>query len=83
MAAEFRPDIVLLDSGLRGLDGYEIARRLRAVKTDRPLRIVAITGWCHETARAKSLEAGFDVHVVKPVDANLLTRVLSGSATLH
>lgn len=76
MAVDFRPDIVLLDIGMPGLDGYEVARRLRALRKDPPLRIVAVTGWGQETDRQKSQEAGFDVHLVKPVDANELARVL-------
>jgi CheY-like chemotaxis protein len=84
-AAEFRPEVVLLDIGMPGLDGYEVARRLRALKSERPLRIVAITGWGQEADRTRSREAGFDVHLVKPVDPNLLTSVIasSNSATLH
>jgi PAS domain S-box-containing protein len=85
MAVEFRPDIVLLDIGMPGLDGYEVARRLRVLKRERPLRIVAITGWGQEADRTKSREAGFDVHLVKPVDPNTLTSVLANNngATLH
>jgi len=85
MAVEFRPDIVLLDIGMPGLDGYEVARRLRVLKRERPLRIVAITGWGQEADRARSREAGFDLHLVKPVDPNTLTNVLASSngATLH
>jgi PAS domain S-box-containing protein len=85
MAVDFRPDIVLLDIGMPGLDGYEVARRMRALRRDLPLRIVAVTGWGQETDRQKSQEAGFDVHLVKPVDANELARVLGErtGATLH
>ena len=85
MAAEFRPDTVLLDIGMPGLDGYEVARRLRALKRERPLRIVAITGWGQEADRIRSREAGFDVHLVKPVDPSLLTSVLGSNNghTLH
>jgi PAS domain S-box-containing protein len=84
MAVEFRPDIVLLDIGMPGLDGYEVARRLRALKRERPLRIVAITGWGQDDARARSREAGFDLHLVKPVDPGMLTSVLGNNgATLH
>jgi PAS domain S-box-containing protein len=85
MAVEFRPEVVLLDIGMPGLDGYEVARRLRVLKRERPLRIVAITGWGQEADRTKSREAGFDVHLVKPVDPNTLTSVLANNngATLH
>jgi PAS domain S-box-containing protein len=84
VAAEFRPDIVLLDIGMPGLDGYEVARRLRAMK-DRPARIVAVTGWGQPADKQRSREAGFDRHLVKPVEANELARVIDerNGATLH
>jgi PAS domain S-box-containing protein len=84
-AVEFRPDIVMLDIGMPGLDGYEVARRLQSLKKERPFRIVAVTGWDQETDRAKSREAGFDLHLVKPVDLDELARALTGrnGATLH
>jgi PAS domain S-box-containing protein len=85
MAAKFRPDIVLLDIAMPGIDGYEVARQLRAVKKGSPLRIVAVTGFGQETDRQKSLEAGFDMHLVKPVELNDLTQALDARsiATLH
>jgi PAS domain S-box-containing protein len=85
IAVEFRPDVVLLDIGMPGINGYEVARRLRSMERDRPFKIVAITGWGQEGDREKSREAGFDLHLVKPVDLSELTRILqekSGS-TLH
>jgi PAS domain S-box-containing protein len=85
MAAEFRPDIVLLDIGMPGLDGYEVARQLRQLRQGGELRIVAITGWGQESDRQKSQEAGFDLHLVKPVDYSGLARILEErtGATLH
>jgi CheY-like chemotaxis protein len=83
LALEFRPDVVLLDIGMPGLNGYDVARRLRALKHERPLRIIAITGWDQEAERSKALEAGFDVHLVKPVDPNLLTRVIEANGNGH
>jgi CheY-like chemotaxis protein/anti-sigma regulatory factor (Ser/Thr protein kinase) len=84
-AEEFRPDVVLLDIGMPGMDGYEVARRLRATKRGRRLRIIAVTGWGQEADRRKAREAGFDVHLVKPVEPTDLARVLDekGGATLH
>jgi PAS domain S-box-containing protein len=83
-AAEFHPDVVLLDIGMPDLDGYEVARRLRAMK-DAPRRIVAVTGWGQPADRQRSQEAGFDRHLVKPVEANELVRILDerNGATLH
>ena len=85
LAKEFRPDVVLLDIGMPGLDGYEVARRLRATKKGAALRIIAVTGWGQEADRRRSKEAGFDLHLVKPVEANELVRILDekGGATLH
>ena len=85
MAAAFRPDVVLLDIGMPGLDGYEVARRLREMSRDRALRIIAVTGWGQEADRKRSRDAGFDVHLVKPVDPALLTSVIASTngATLH
>jgi CheY-like chemotaxis protein len=84
IAEEFHPDIVLLDIGMPGIDGYEVARRLRTLKS-RPMRIVAVTGWGQEADRERSREAGFDLHLVKPVDAHELARALNdrNGATLH
>jgi PAS domain S-box-containing protein len=85
LAKEFRPDVVLLDIGMPGLDGYEVARRLRAMKKGGALRIIAVTGWGQEADRQKSEEAGFDLHLVKPVEPSDLVRILDekGGATLH
>ena len=84
-AAEFRPDVVLLDLGMPGLDGYEVARRLNALKKERRFRIVAVTGWGQESDRERSREAGFDLHLVKPLDAGVLQRALEekNGTTLH
>jgi PAS domain S-box-containing protein len=79
----FKPNVVLLDIGLPGIDGYEVARRLRAMKPHQAIRIVAVTGWGQEADKQKSRAAGIDVHLVKPVDAAELRSALAGSATLH
>jgi PAS domain S-box-containing protein len=85
LARPFRPDVVLLDIGMPGLDGYEVARRLRAMKKGTALRIIAVTGWGQEADRQRSSEAGFDLHLVKPVEPSALVRALDekGGATLH
>lgn len=79
-AAEFEPEVVLLDIGLPGMDGYEVARRLRAQKRDgapSPM-LVAISGYGQEQDRQKSLAAGFQHHLTKPVDLEDLQRCLRG-----
>jgi signal transduction histidine kinase len=68
MAKDFRPDIVLLDIGLPGMDGYEIAGRLRAMPQTRAVRMIAVSGYGQDKDRERSREAGFDRHMVKPVD---------------
>jgi len=82
-APEFRPDIMLLDIGMPGIDGYEVARRLRAA--GHKFRIIAVTGWGQEADRQKAQEAGFDVHLVKPVELGVLAKALEerNGATLH
>jgi len=85
IAREFRPEVILLDIGMPGMDGYEVARRLRGMNHGLTFRIVAVTGWGQEADRARAKEAGFDVHLVKPVDVAVLAKVLDdrNGATLH
>jgi signal transduction histidine kinase/FixJ family two-component response regulator len=74
--ASFGPDAILLDLGLPGLDGYEVARRIRAEADGERYLIVAVTGYGEERDRQRSEEAGFDAHLVKPVDADQLLAIL-------
>ncbi len=67
-AETFHPDVVLLDIGLPGMDGYEVARSLRQNQAHRSTLIVAVTGYGQEDDLRKSKEAGFDHHLVKPLD---------------
>ena len=76
-AESFRPDVILLDIGLPGMDGYEIARQIRAHPALRATRLIAVTGYGQNADRARSLEAGFDHHLTKPVDADKLHQLLS------
>ncbi|HEY5897231.1 MAG TPA: PAS domain S-box protein [Burkholderiales bacterium] len=82
---QFQPDIVLLDIGLPGMDGYEVARRLAPFKNARKVKIVAVTGWGQDPDRQRSREAGIDVHLVKPVEPEVLAQVVEerNGATLH
>jgi CheY-like chemotaxis protein len=77
MAAQFAPDVVLLDIGMPGMDGYEVARRMRAMAQLTDALIVAQTGWGQEEDRRRSREAGFDHHFVKPVDPAALEDLLA------
>jgi CheY-like chemotaxis protein len=73
------PDVVLVDVGLPGLDGYEVARRIRAERNGQAVRLVAITGYGQPEDRSRALEAGFDVHLTKPVSPEQLAEVLAES----
>ena len=78
-ATALEPDLILLDIGLPGINGYEAARRIReghAGKARRPV-LFAVTGWGQKEDRRRSHEAGFDDHLVKPVDAVALGRKLA------
>ena len=77
MAAELRPEVVFLDLGMPGMDGYEVARRLRGDASLRSVLLVALTGWGQEDDRRRSAAAGFDLHVVKPVEPGALASVLA------
>jgi DNA-binding response OmpR family regulator len=72
LAETFRPQIALLDIGLPGMTGHELARQLRARPWGASMRLIAVTGWGQESDRLKSTEAGFDEHLTKPVDPDQL-----------
>jgi PAS domain S-box-containing protein len=78
VAGEFRPEVVLLDLGLPQMDGFEVARRLRGQAEMRATLLVALTGYGQEEDRRKSREAGFDWHMVKPLDRDALMKLLAG-----
>jgi len=72
---------VLLDIGLPGMDGYEVVRRLRAEFPEHRALIVALTGWGRAEDIERARDAGFDEHLVKPVDIDALRRLLSRAAS--
>jgi len=85
-AIEYRPDVVLLDIGLPGMSGYDVARQLRASEQKHSMLLVALTGYGQDADRQRAREAGFDHHVVKPLEPATLERIvesisLSGSIT--
>jgi CheY-like chemotaxis protein len=80
LAAEFQPQVVLLDLGLPVMDGFEVARRLRQDPASRDVFIAALTGWGAEGDRRRTAEAGFDAHLTKPVELPALEAVLARSA---
>ena len=80
VAEEWHPDVMLLDIGLPRLDGYEAARRIRALEGGSVITLIALTGWGQAEDRARSAEAGFDHHLVKPVDLATLAALVETPA---
>ena len=78
VAAAFDPEVALLDIGLPVMDGYELASRLRLrdPQRDHEVRLVAITGYGQNTDRERTARAGFDAHLVKPVDVDHIARLI-------
>lgn len=76
LAGEFRPHCVLLDIGLPQMDGYEVAKRLRQQPYEGGVVLVALTGWSGRHVRTKAAEAGFDYHLVKPVNWDDLDTII-------
>jgi CheY-like chemotaxis protein len=82
IAEEQRPDAVLLDIGMPEVSGYDVARAIRREAWGRSMRLIALTGWGQAEHRRRSIEVGFDDHLVKPVELDLLESVLQlGTAT--
>jgi PAS domain S-box-containing protein len=80
-AQAFQPEMVFLDIGMPGMDGYEVAQHLRQQPGLEHVMLVALTGWGQEEDRRRSREAGFDKHLIKPVEPEVLHRVLIGKTT--
>ncbi|HZT02679.1 MAG TPA: response regulator [Steroidobacteraceae bacterium] len=76
-AERHRPEVALLDIGMPMLDGYEVAKRIRAQPWGQRITLVALTGWGQDSDRRRSREAGFDSHLVKPLDLETLTDLLA------
>lgn len=81
VATSYLPDIVFLDIGMPGMDGYEVARRMRQLRGLNSAVLAALTGWGQLADRQRSKDAGFDHHLVKPVDTQNLESVLEGVTT--
>lgn len=77
MAESFRPDIILMDIGMPGMNGYDTTRKIRANDWGQPMFIIAVTGWGQETDRALSQESGCNAHLVKPVHLPALEELLN------
>src|SRR5688572_3694938 len=82
----YRPEVILLDIGMPGMNGFEVAQRLRELGRVPQLRIVAVTGWGKPEDRQRSREAGFDMHLIKPVELSEIQQALllnGASSTKH
>jgi len=78
--AEFDAEVVLLDIGMPGMDGLEVAHHIRALPGGRDVLLVALTGWGQDEDRRRTTEAGFDEHLTKPVDTERLAALLANDA---
>lgn len=76
LAMRDRPEVILLDIGLPGMSGYEVARRIRQQVSSQPMLIAAVTGYGQSEDRRRSAEAGIDIHLVKPIDPHLLRQMM-------
>jgi len=81
--AEFAPELIFLDIGMPGMDGFETARRMRDLPTGRKAMLIALTGWGEEQTRRRASEAGFDRHLTKPADLCALEALLDRAPQSH
>ncbi|HEX9454197.1 MAG TPA: response regulator, partial [Candidatus Binatia bacterium] len=76
-AAEFRPDVVVLDIAMPKLNGYEAARKIRAQPWGKQMVLIALTGWGQQQDRRRTQDAGFDAHLTKPVNYEAIMELLA------
>jgi CheY-like chemotaxis protein len=79
MAAEYEPDVILLDIGMPKMSGFDACRAIRKQPRGKSIIVVALTGWGQEEDRRRSVEAGFDAHLVKPIDPESVLKLLMSS----
>jgi CheY-like chemotaxis protein len=79
-ARSYRPDTMLLDIGMPGMNGYEACRAIRSEPWGREIQIIALTGWGQAEDRERTRDAGFDLHVVKPAEPGTLAEILAKPA---
>jgi CheY-like chemotaxis protein len=82
MMAEFIPQVALIDIGLPGLNGYELARQVRSMPQLRDITLIAQTGWGTDDDREQAREAGFQHHLTKPIDHQRLEKILAQATSL-
>ncbi len=81
LAGEFQPEVAFLDLGMPKLDGYEAARSIRQQSWGKQIVLVALTGWGQQEDKRRSREAGFDAHLVKPIDFAALEELVGNFST--
>jgi CheY-like chemotaxis protein len=79
----FKPAVAILDAGLPDMNGYELARRLRLTAGCERITLIAITGWGQDTNRQRAFDAGFNHHMTKPIDFNILRQLLPGPVRIQ
>jgi CheY-like chemotaxis protein len=77
LAAQHRPSIAILDIGMPGMNGYEVATRIRDEPWGAGIQLIAVTGWGQDEDKRKALDAGFDHHLTKPIDPDELQRLMT------
>ena len=77
MFERVQPDVAILDSGMPGLSGHEVAKRIRAQNGPKRVTLIAVTGWGQKADKDRAAESGFDYHFTKPVEPAVLTSLLS------
>jgi CheY-like chemotaxis protein len=76
MYASVQPEVVILDIGMPGLSGHEVARRIRDLPSERPVILIAVTGWGQKADKDRAAASGFDHHFTKPVEPTVLSALL-------
>jgi CheY-like chemotaxis protein len=80
-AIAISPSIAIIDIGLPGLDGYAVAQRIREAFGERPIVLIALTGYVDSEDHRRALESGFDAHLAKPINAEKLNSILAGAGS--
>lgn len=76
MFTQLRPDVAILDIGMPGLSGHEVAQRIRALSGESPVTLIAVTGWGQKADKERAAASGFDHHFTKPVEPTVLSQLL-------
>jgi CheY-like chemotaxis protein len=83
VADSFRPNVILMDIGIPSINGYEAARRIRALDWSAEVHMVALTGWGQAADKLLAREAGFDAHLTKPAEPDIIARALMDLSQRH